>query len=361
MPTSFDVVFLGNLADIDTVEGNFTAENAAALVGLTLGGAGNSLLSNFQTLTPGSVPFNSDGNTYYDMNDFTPETFSINGGPDQQFDGVAVYNATLTYFDGTTATISAVVFQDTNGNAYLAPELANNADQAALEAKPLLSMTLNSVLGDRFSGLAGNREAFDFVPCFTNEAVISTAMGPRAIEDLRVGDLVKTRDSGLVPIRWIGAATCAAEGNVTPVRIPRGALGCGLPVRDLIVSPQHRILFRSRAAHRMFGEAEVLIPARKLVGFSGIAEAQDLQEVTYMHLLFDRHEVMFANGAPSESLLLAEQSLHAIGSEGQAELATLFPDLAGMTMRPVRPIPKGRFANKLVWRHQKNAQPALTA
>ncbi len=360
MPTSFDVVFLGNLADIDTVEGNFTAENAAALVGLTIGDASNSLLSNFQTLTPGSVPYDSDGNTYYDMNDPTPETFRINGGPNQQFDGVAVYNATLTYFDGSTATISAVVFQDTAGNAYLAPEINNNADQSALEAGPLLSITLNSVIGNQFSGLSGNRQSFDFVPCFTEAVRIATATGPQPIERLRPGDLVVTRDAGLEPIRWIGAVTCAAEGNLTPIRIPAGSLGQGLPARDLLVSPQHRMLFRSKAAFRMFGQPEVLVPARKLVGFAGIEEAEGLAEITYLHLLFDRHEVVFAEGAPSESLLVAEQSLKAIGAEGHDEITALFPGLAQQTMRPARPIPKGRFAKKLVWRHQKNAQPALS-
>lgn len=359
MPTSYDVVFLGNLADIDTVEGNFTAENAAALVGLTIGSASNSLLSNFQTMTPGSVAFNSDGNNYYDMNDPTPETFRINGGPDQQFDGVAVYDATITYFDGTTATISAVVFQDTAGNAYLAPELANNADQAALEAGPLLSITLNSVIGNRFSGLRGDRESFDFVPCFTEGATIATATGPRAIETLRPGDLVKTRDNGLKPIRWIGAATCAVEGNLTPVRIPAGSLGRGLPARDLLVSPQHRMLFRSRVALRMFGRDEVLVPARKLLGLAGIAEAEDVREITYLHMLFDGHEVVFAEGAPSESLLVAEQSMKAIGAQGRAEIASFFPHLAKVPMRPARFIPAGRIARKLVWRHQKNAQPAL--
>ena len=108
MPTTFNVISLGVLADIDTAEGNTTAENAAALVGLTFGDATSPLVDSFVTLSEGSVPFDSDGNTFYDMNDPTPETFSIDGGADQGFDGTSVYSATITYTDGTTATISAV-------------------------------------------------------------------------------------------------------------------------------------------------------------------------------------------------------------------------------------------------------------
>ena len=89
---------------------------------MTFGGVGDALLNNAVTLSPGTTAFNSDGNTYYDMNDPTPETFSIDGGPDQGFDGTSVYNATITYIDGTTNTITAVIFQDTAGNTYWAPE-----------------------------------------------------------------------------------------------------------------------------------------------------------------------------------------------------------------------------------------------
>ncbi|NKX45430.1 Hint domain-containing protein [Roseicyclus persicicus] len=361
MPTTFNVIFLGVFPDLDTVEGNNTAENAAALVGTTVGGYGDSLINRVQVLSPGppATDFDSDGNTYYDQNDPTPETFRINGGPTQGFDASVVYNATITYLDGTTATITAVVFQDTAGRTYLAPEFENNADQAALEAKPLLSITFNSLVGDTYVGMTGNRENLDFVPCFTAGTRLATPSGWRLIEAMAVGDRVMTQDHGFQPIRWIGRTTCRAEGALVPVRISRGALGHGLPDRDLMVSPQHRMLLRSRIAERLIGQREVLVPAKKLLGLPGIALATDLETVTYLHLLFDQHEILFAEGAPTESLLPGPQAIGALGPEAEAELRSLFPDLEAMGVLPARPIPRGRAQRHLVERHGRNGKPLI--
>ena len=120
MPTTFNVISLGNFASIDPTEGNIQFENAASLVGQTFGGVGNSLVNDIQSFSTGSTGFGGGNTSAYDMNNSAlNEAFSINGGPDQVFDGTAVYNATITYIDGTTATITAVVFQDSAGNTYL--------------------------------------------------------------------------------------------------------------------------------------------------------------------------------------------------------------------------------------------------
>jgi hypothetical protein len=361
MPTTFNVIFLGVFADFDTVEGNTLAENGGALEGLSVGGFGDSLINRIQTLSPGpsSSDFDSDGNTFYDQNDPTPETFRINGGPTQGFDSSVVYNATLTYLDGTTATITAVVFQDTAGRTYLAPEFEANADQAALEAKPLLSITFGRPVGTDFSGMNGNRESFDFVPCFVAGTRLATPEGWRAIETLAVGDPVMTQDHGFQAIRWIGCTTRRAAGALVPVRIRKGALGHGLPDRDLLVSPQHRMLLRSRIAERMIGTREVLVPAKKLLGLPGIALATDLPEVTYLHLLFDQHEIVFAEGAPTESLLPGPQAIGALGPAAEAELRSLFPDLEAMGVLPARPIPRGSQQRRLVARHGNAGKPLL--
>lgn len=361
MPTTFNVINLGVQADIDTTEGNTTAENAAALVGLTFGGTGNSLAGNIQSFSPGSTTFNSDGNTYYDMNDATPETFRINGGANQGFDGTSVYNATITYFDGTTATITAVVFQDTAGNTYLAPEFSANADQTALEAGPIFSLTLDSLSGNVFSGMTGSRETNNLVPCFVAGTQIQTLNGPRSVETLTVGTPIVTQDNGIEPIRWIGAVTRAVGDDLRPIRIRKGALGCGLPVRDLLVSPQHRMLVRSHIAERITGAKEILVPAKKLLGIPGIEPAHEITEVTYVHLMFDTHQVIFAEGAPTESLLPGAQALTAIGAKAEAELRALFPELESLAARPARVIPKGQFMRQLVARHTKNERALLAA
>ncbi|MBO6885205.1 MAG: Hint domain-containing protein [Marivita sp.] len=165
MATTFDVIFLGTLPLIDTTQGNEIAENAAGLLG-SYGTAASPLSENVQTLSANFLGF--DDNATYDTDNrdllgliAEYDSFRINGGTVQNFDALSVYDATITYFDGTTATISAVVFQDVTGNTYLAPELALNADQAALTAKPITSLSLNSVLVDN-GDMGADRIAGDF-------------------------------------------------------------------------------------------------------------------------------------------------------------------------------------------------------
>lgn len=146
MATTFEVLYLGTAPEIDTVEGNVVSENDDAIVGMTFGSAEDPLAFGMQrTFSP--VDYSGGSNTMYDIdNSLSDDTFSIDGGPAQTFDGLAVYNATITYTDGTPpATITATVFQDTAGNLYLAPETSTNADYFAMTAAPIESITLDSI------------------------------------------------------------------------------------------------------------------------------------------------------------------------------------------------------------------------
>jgi VCBS repeat-containing protein len=199
------------------------------------------------------------------------------------------------------------------------------------------------------------------VVCFCAGTLIETPEGPRRIETLRVGDLVRSLDGPAQPIRWIGRSEVSpqmrrANPKLHPVRISAGSLGAGLPERDLLVSRQHRILLKSRIAEHMFGVSEVLIPAIKLTSLPGIHVDDSGPDFTYMHLLFDHHEVIFAEGAPAESLFTGPEALKALSPEAQEEIRTLFPDfdiLQGIAS-PARHVPPGKLQKKLVERHLKN-------
>lgn len=205
------------------------------------------------------------------------------------------------------------------------------------------------------------------VPCFTAGTLIMTPEGPMPIEDLKVGDMVVTADNGPQHIRWIGTRNLSHEELVKkpkllPILIKAGALGCDLPKRDLLVSPQHRMLVRSRIAVRMFDAEEILVPARILTASPGISVAKDTLSVTYYHLLFDRHEIVFAEGAPSESLFVGAQALSSVPPEARAEIFDLFPELETPWHVPqsARHIPEnGRRARALVSRHVKNERPLI--
>lgn len=167
------------------------------------------------------------------------------------------------------------------------------------------------------------------VICFTPGTLIATPRGEMPVEHLRPGDRVMTRDNGPQPLRWIGQTTLrgvALTPRLRPVRISAGAFGEGVPLRDMWVSPNHRMLVMSPRTALYFDEPEVLVAAKHLEGLNGVAEVAPRQ-VTYLHMLFDRHELVLANGAWTESFQPGDWSLGGIGADQRAEILDLFPEL----------------------------------
>lgn len=205
------------------------------------------------------------------------------------------------------------------------------------------------------------------VACFTAGTLIKTIRGEVPVEGLGVGDLVLTQDKGYQPIRWIGCSELTdniltENYKLRPIRIKAGALGLDLPHQDLLVSPQHRMLVRSEVASRMFDTREVLIPANKLVPLDGIDVDQSAGSVVYYHMLFEAHEIVFANGAPSESLFTGREALKSLPQEALDEIFALFPQLSGpeVSVISARMIPeKGQQMKQLIHRHQKNGHMLL--
>ena len=201
------------------------------------------------------------------------------------------------------------------------------------------------------------------VDCFAEGTMIDTIFGRREVETLRAGDMLRTRDNGMRWLAWIGATRVDAarldlQPNLRPIRIAAGALGPGLPDADLIVSPQHRVMINSSIARRMFGDAELLIAAKHLVGLPGIRVEVPAEGITYWHLLFDGHELVRSNGAWTESLFTGPQAMEAVGESARREIITLFPQLAdpGFLPQGARRFLKGREGRQLVKRHAKNCK-----
>jgi len=205
------------------------------------------------------------------------------------------------------------------------------------------------------------------IPCFAEGSLIRTSNGPRPVEALRVGDLLETLDHGLRPILWLGSrhadrAHLDLRPQDRPIRLAAGALGPGCPLRDLVVSPQHRMLMRSAIAARMLGSAEALVAARHLLGQPGITVDGSGSPVTYWHILMARHEVIQAEGAWTESLYPGPVALQAFSPAQVAQIHAVLPDLA-LTGPPsfARPVPTGRQARQLSHRHLRNAKPLMRA
>ncbi|MDP3860727.1 MAG: Hint domain-containing protein [Phaeovulum sp.] len=172
------------------------------------------------------------------------------------------------------------------------------------------------------------------VICFTPGTLIATPDGPRAVETLRPGARVSTRDDGPQALLWTGGrrmsgARLHAMPELRPVRFRAGALGIGRPDADLLVSPRHRMLVRGAAARALFNETEVLVAAADLVNGTTVRIEQGLRETWYIHLLLERHQILRANGLESESFHPGATTLDMIAPEDRAGLLALMPELAG--------------------------------
>ena len=153
--------------------------------------------------------------------------------------------------------------------------------------------------------------------CFARRTLIESEKGNVPIEALRAGDRIRTLDHGLQRIRWIGSTRVPGRGVHAPVRIAAGALG---NARALWVSQQHRMLLSGWRPELHFGEAEVLIPAKYLVDLPGI-EIVDVPSIEYFHMLFDRHEIVFAEEIKSESFHPGAVGVSTLSEEARAEIS----------------------------------------
>ena len=203
------------------------------------------------------------------------------------------------------------------------------------------------------------------VTCFANGTLIDTATGLQAVETLTAGAALRTIDGRFKPLRLILSRAIAphemGDDRLCPVRILAGALGCGLPKRDLLVSRQHRVLVTSIIAQRMFGRAQVLVPAIRLTALPGIFLDKAVASLTYYHLVLQDHDVIFAEGAPTETFFPGPAAIAALPPKARAELALLFPQLRApdTIAMPAYRLRRPGQERALIARHRKNAKPPI--
>lgn len=222
-----------------------------------------------------------------------------------EINGIAVgVGDTITLHTGDVVTVGA--------DGVLTVTAANHADLHVLTYKVQDS--------------AGNTDVafLDLnIACFTEGTMIAVPGGEAAVERLAPGDVVLTRDHGPQALRWVGRTVRWAEGADAPVEIAAGTLGAHGTLR---LSPCHRVLVAGPWAELLFGEAEVLVKAKHLVDGQAVRVVEG-GCVTYLHLLFDRHEVVVANGLPCESYFPGPLTLGSFDAEAREEVLRLFPAL----------------------------------
>lgn len=185
--------------------------------------------------------------------------------------------------------------------------------------------------------------------CFTPGTMIETEQGAVPVEDLAIGDRIWTLDNGFRPVRVIARRKFVFSDGAhphKPVLIRAGMLGGGVPLRDLVVSPQHRILLPNGAA-----QAGVLVPAKALTELRGVRQMQGRRAVEYVHIVLSNHEIVLANGALSETLLPGDVALTGLDAATRLQVLMAVPPRA--KVKPARPLLSVREGRALVRRQQR--------
>ncbi|MEP5762135.1 MAG: Hint domain-containing protein [Litoreibacter sp.] len=351
----------------------FVFDNAALTIDVTSpsGTAGSSIVNNSDTPNGTIFEFQS-GFSRVDV-EIDDDGGDLDTLEDDQADDHIVTDGNGFIANGTEIEAESIIelrALDANGN----------------ETGPVIELTILSQNGD-FTDIWGFATSGDLVPgtqyvkvdgsnagstgyneitCFCKGTLIRTKDGPCPVEKLRVGDLIVTSQSGYQSVRAVLSTLVTRDKLRTnpklfPVKIAAHSLGNALPHRDLSVSRQHRMQVTSKITARMFDLPDVLVPAIKLTELPNIEVDTDIETVEYFHLLFDSHEVIFAEGAPTESLFIGPMAMNAVGPDARKEILELFPHLAEtpQTPKPAHFIPETKLQKKLVSRHLKNDKPLL--
>jgi Hint domain len=223
-----------------------------------------------------------------------------------------------------TFPITIIDVPETGATVLMAVEEMPPADQDLWVTKVVLDPAFRPKVETRPAGII----------CFGHGTRLTTPDGLRPIESLRPGDLVDTKDNGPQPILWTGhrrmsGARLHAMPHLRPIRFRSGAMGTGRPDDDLIVSPQHRMLVASHAVRDLFNSDEVLVQAAHLLNGTSVVVDHLLREVTYVHVLLERHNVIWANGLETESFHPAHMDLPSLDADQHASLLEVLPEIAG--------------------------------
>jgi hypothetical protein len=270
-----DDVITGTPGATSTNNSNFTITANTALPSYTFNPFGTGV---------GVTDNNADGVTLRLV-------FSDNGA------GGDTDGATLWYQAGGTGTLVSM----TQGQTF--NWTGSAADTATwLNTMVVIGTAYNDSFRVRLTGTEspGGSGAYSFtylLACYMQGTMIATPEGERAVEALRAGDLVRVLDGSARAVKWVGHRTYeaefgASEAFVRPVVIRAGALGAGLPTRDLRVSPQHGMLIDG-----------AMVPAAALVNGVSILRDETPGDVTYFHVELEGHAAIYAEGAASETFV----------------------------------------------------------
>ena len=215
---------------------------------------------------------------------------------------------TLALDDGGAATY------DTGASSPSAGTLVFDYTPTANEYTPDLTITGISLNGATIVGAANGLTAdvsgisqdylglnigvnAEIATCYCPGTLVRTKRGQKRVERLKIGDKIATLSGAFRPIKWIGRRSYAGRflmgrKYLLPICVKAGALDDSVPRRDLWISPQHAMYLEG-----------VLIEAKDLINGVSIVQPEHVDQVEYFHIELDNHDVIFAEGAPSETFV----------------------------------------------------------
>lgn len=304
----------------------------------------------YHTFPPGTVL--APDETLYVINEITgsPPGWAqeaSQGGTETGGGGTSSNLLTEGMGSGGSSHGEAVVLLDPTTGRYIVFSMADSFSPSDIPGFPgttnVGQVDGQSVQADQNAGSSYQYDDVDdgytyaavFVPCFAAGTLVATPEGARAVESLAPGDLVLTLDHGPRPVGLVLSRdldfVAGDDPCQKPVEFRPGSLGPGLPRRRLVVSPQHRMLVARG------GGEEALVPAKALIGRRGVRAKTGCRRVSYVQLVFDRHELVLSEGVATETFYPGAYAVSACDAATRAELLALFPGLAAG-----RPVPPAR-------------------
>jgi glycosyltransferase involved in cell wall biosynthesis len=291
-----------------------TLANTPALTNngtLIVSGTASAFLDPSALTGPGTLLMENGGQATLENPSASATNFAFGGDGTLIIDNPLSTAATISNFTPT----DSIIFQ---GLTYASTDSVTTAGTIATIHYGGLSFSLNILpSGESFHLAAGaNGTVLTATPCFLAGTRIRTDQGEVPVEALRIGDRVITLAGAAMPVKFLGRRSYRQpypenSADIIPIRICRNALGLNLPRRDLYVSPLHAMYL-----------SDVLVPAGLLVNGRSIRACPELPAIQYIHIELAQHDVIFAEGAPSETFVDCDSRAM---FENAAEFAALYP------------------------------------
>lgn len=309
------------------------------------------------------------------------QIFITDGGSDSNFadnDGNQRLDGAQTIFGTSYANGVRIeaeyqfVVEDDDGNEYTliavnmnvgpGPAYGTVEGLAFLDAFPPIGETLTITSASEgppnSGGNATPAGGYAFPPCFAPDTRIAKPGGACSARDIRPGDLIETVDDGPLPVRWVSRhwqVFHPDDDAARPVLIRAGALGPGRPMRDLVVSAQHRMLIGAKRQLPRLAAEEAFTPAAALTDLPQIRSLRGCRKMLWIHFAFDRHAVVRAEGALAESLLLGPMVHQGLPEMDRAALKMVFGEVAQGALNgpPARPCLRAGEVRRRIARARK--------